>query len=428
MVKIGRWEWISICALVALSSTAWAQPSAPMRHHSRSDIRHNVRQRPYTPTIPSHYGYQSSTPVAPKPATVPAKTPSVSVSAAPKVVAQPSKPSPAVQPSYAPKLPTTPPPPKVASEAGWQEFIPSHVRDVRHHPVIQGNLWTGYRVDELDWNIAGNLGGANPNILSELTWRKLQMYEFGGTLNYTHPEGLLKNIHVDSMLVYATTFAGENQDSDFNQDNRQGEFSRSYADADDGQATSIKFAAGYVIDLSPSHASDGGFVAEGATKIWLTPMLGYARQTLDVTMSNGVLVIPEQRTFDGLASTYDTRWDGAFVALKAAAHMGRHRIAGRGEYHLADYEAGAQWNLRQDFNQPLSFVHTGDAVGLEFGLDYSYMIYDHWGLNAGFGLKDWSVENGHDLTIFRDGIVLATRLNEVNWTSYSYRLGMNYLF
>ena len=31
----------------------------------------------------------------------------------------------------------------------------------------------GYRKDELDWNIAGNINGNNPNILSELTWEDL---------------------------------------------------------------------------------------------------------------------------------------------------------------------------------------------------------------------------------------------------------------
>ena len=32
---------------------------------------------------------------------------------------------------------------------------------------------SGYRVDHLDWNIAGNAAGTNPTILSELTWNDL---------------------------------------------------------------------------------------------------------------------------------------------------------------------------------------------------------------------------------------------------------------
>ncbi|UCG08955.1 MAG: hypothetical protein JSV83_10030, partial [Desulfobacterales bacterium] len=40
--------------------------------------------------------------------------------------------------------------------------------------VAVGN---GYRRDELDWNIAGNINGNNPNILSELTWEDLEIYQ-----------------------------------------------------------------------------------------------------------------------------------------------------------------------------------------------------------------------------------------------------------
>ncbi len=36
------------------------------------------------------------------------------------------------------------------------------------------SLSTGFRVDDLNWNIAGNISGSNPNVLSELTWSDLE--------------------------------------------------------------------------------------------------------------------------------------------------------------------------------------------------------------------------------------------------------------
>ena len=39
------------------------------------------------------------------------------------------------------------------------------------------DLSAGYRVDQLDWNIAGTISGTNPNIISELTWSDLEIYQ-----------------------------------------------------------------------------------------------------------------------------------------------------------------------------------------------------------------------------------------------------------
>ncbi len=38
-------------------------------------------------------------------------------------------------------------------------------------------LTNSYRIDNLNWNIAGDLYGNNPNILSELTWTDLKIYQ-----------------------------------------------------------------------------------------------------------------------------------------------------------------------------------------------------------------------------------------------------------
>ncbi|MBW2607332.1 MAG: hypothetical protein JRD05_06795 [Deltaproteobacteria bacterium] len=38
-------------------------------------------------------------------------------------------------------------------------------------------LSTGYRVDDLDWNIAGDINGNNPNIFSELKWKGQESFQ-----------------------------------------------------------------------------------------------------------------------------------------------------------------------------------------------------------------------------------------------------------
>ena len=69
----------------------------------------------------------------------------------------------------------------------------------------------GYRRDDLDWNIAGDINGNNPNILSELTWDDIESYQvkFQGSLVWP------KIIALKGSANYGWIFDGENQDSDF---------------------------------------------------------------------------------------------------------------------------------------------------------------------------------------------------------------------
>ena len=42
--------------------------------------------------------------------------------------------------------------------------------------------------------------------------------------------------------------------------------------------------------------------------------------------------------------------------------------------------------------------------------------------------KDWTTDPGIDRTFFADGTTGETRLNEVNWESYSIMLGLAFYF
>ena len=80
----------------------------------------------------------------------------------------------------------------------------------------------GYRVDDLNWNIAGDINGNNPNIISELTWDDLESYQlkFQGRLVWPNL------IALRGSLAYGWLFDGKNQDSDYSGDNRTFEYSR----------------------------------------------------------------------------------------------------------------------------------------------------------------------------------------------------------
>ena len=100
---------------------------------------------------------------------------------------------------------------------------------IKPHLTFNFGLLAGYRIDQLDWNIAGNNAGTNPNILSELTWKDLEIYQVqfkpSVTLGNSHRGGV--RYHLRGMLGWGSIVDGSNQDSDYAGDNRTLEFSRS---------------------------------------------------------------------------------------------------------------------------------------------------------------------------------------------------------
>lgn len=108
---------------------------------------------------------------------------------------------------------------------------------------IQADLQilTGFRQDDFDWNIAGDIQGGSPNILSELTWPDLSMTQIKAKGRILLKDHLV----LDGYAAYADIYSGKNQDSDFLGDNRTSEFSRSNNASDDGEAEDLSAGVGY---------------------------------------------------------------------------------------------------------------------------------------------------------------------------------------
>ena len=62
----------------------------------------------------------------------------------------------------------------------------------------------GYRIDELDWNIAGDINGNNPNILSELTWDDLEVYQ----IKLQNKTIIRKTFYLKGSLAYGRIVGG----------------------------------------------------------------------------------------------------------------------------------------------------------------------------------------------------------------------------
>jgi len=290
----------------------------------------------------------------------------------------------------------------------------------------------GYRVDQLDWNIAGDVDGQNPDVLSELTWQDLESYQVSaqGRLvmaNNRFPFGGV----VRGGFSYGDIYSGANQDSDYNGDGRTREFSRSNNRADQGNVWDASLGGGMVF-------------FNRARTFSLAPLVGFSYHAQNLTITDGFqtlndpantpplptgVTVPPVGSVAGLNSTYESQWRsgwlGVDVDYSPAPFFACHATV---ELHSGKYEAEADWNLRSDLQHPRSFRHTSDnatgvvtGVGMRAGgknlfftLDYQY--------------QKWRADEGLDRTYYSGGSVGVTRLNEVNWEAASINAGVTVRF
>ena len=293
------------------------------------------------------------------------------------------------------------------------------IRPETNPPVrFEFGLDGSYRIDRLKWNIAGNSSGSNPNILSELTWTDLRMFQ----LELSNTTIIKKRVYLRGYVVYGEIYSGDNQDSDYAGDDRTIEFSRSNNSTDDGDALDGSIAAGYRFTF-------------GSDRFELIPLIGYSYHELNLNITDGYQTIPATGSFPGLDSTYDTRWHGPWTGIDFKVNTRpRNSLIRRGtffttlEVHYADYYAEADWNLRTNLAHPKSFEHDAEAFGILFKIGGKLYFATQWALNISYDYAYWETGEGTDRTFAADGSTGVTQLNEVIWQSHVLSLGIVYQF
>lgn len=270
----------------------------------------------------------------------------------------------------------------------------------------------GWRQDNLNWNIAGTTGGTDPDVLSELKWDGLQTAYLKAALNTT----IYKEAYLRTHYGYGVIYDGDNRDSDYLGDGRTIEYSRSINNAGKGFVEDASAGVGYRFYPFP-----------GRRSFWIGPAAGYSYNRQELHITDGFQAIPLEGPFAGLDSSYDAQWTGPWAGIDFLLSTGRFSVSGFFEYHVASYEAVADWNLRDDFMHPGSFDHTADGKGIVAGLQGGFALKRHLSLNASMGLKDFTTGHGIDRTYFTDGTSVDTRLNEVNWDAFDIMLGIKYV-
>jgi len=283
---------------------------------------------------------------------------------------------------------------------------------------------TGYRVDNLDWNIAGDINGSNPNILSELTWSDVEIFQLKAGIRSTISEVF----YVRGSLGYGWVFDGKNQDSDYSGDNRTLEWSRSNNSTDNGNVVDATLGVGYQFKAV-------------SNRLKLIPLVGYSYSDQYFNITDGVQTVsepalapPDQTPlplgpFSGLNSTYESEWWGPWVGIDLSFDASeKMTLFGGFEYHWANFNAEANWNLRSDFSHPKSFEHDADGTGVIMSVGGEFHLTKPWYLSLNINYQDWSTDPGLDRLFFADCSTTDTKLNGVNWDSFAIMLGLTYRF
>ncbi len=277
----------------------------------------------------------------------------------------------------------------------------------------------GYREDNLNWNIAG--GGIN--VLSELSWKNLAIAQVQATAKLN----IKNDWRIRTDFGYGAITSGKNQDSDYNGNNRTLEFSRSN-NKGGGNVADASIGIGKTLRLLDQTV--GKF-------IYVTPSIGLSAHQQNLTMTDGVQTISRPDiapsaplgSFAGLDSSYAAQWQGPWIGVDALIETGGNlSLITSAEYHVADYSAKANWNLRDVFAHPVSFKHAAKSQGFVASAGATYPVAKNWTLNTTLKYQIWSTRAGSDVVYFSDGSTVQTRLNTVNWESTAYNLEIVYQF
>jgi hypothetical protein len=300
---------------------------------------------------------------------------------------------------------------------------PSWLAHLINKSEIDVVVLNSIRRDELQWSIAGNSAGTNPDIRSELTWSDVHSYQItiGGRALIN------RKVFLRGALDYGLIQSGRVRDSDYRSDDRHDEYSRSISQASGDQVWDFSFGAGYPFFLVNN-------------RLLIAPLLGYSYHVQNLRITGGTQVItwssgPPLGSLDGLDSTYQTRWMGPWLGCDL-----RYRFFGGGagdppmelglslELHRAEYYAEADWNLRSDLDHPTSFEHEADGLGYSFTTEWLIELAMQWDVAVRFRYQHWRTDSGTDRIHYATGGTGTQQLNEVEWYSKSFMLGVTYHF
>lgn len=264
----------------------------------------------------------------------------------------------------------------------------------------------GERATKVDWNIAGNLAGTNPNVISELAWKNIKSHQFllGGVWE---DEGYFVQVFGEYGLIHS----GKNQDSDYNLDDRKGEFSRSVNNA----------GKGYLLDGEINYGKNYFF--SGKLKVSPTVGYGFHRQHLKIYDGNQVIGSAD---LSGLDSLYQANWHGPQLGVGLNFKKNSNIFSFNYDFQNINFYGHTDWNLRSDLKHPKSMTQQGSGSGIKMSGSIEHAVSDFSSVSLIASHYDYSADGEHTFHLLASDA--SQKLNEVNWKGGEIKLVYRSLF
>lgn len=275
---------------------------------------------------------------------------------------------------------------------------------------------TGYKKASLNWNISAP--DNSPNVMSELEYNNLGIVETGVDMT-----AVVHQIYSRASISFGKIVDGDGVDTDYNQDNRGELEAQSESEVYDN-IHALCVGLGYQFDVTSKK------------NIKISPVAGVSYQAQNLRQRNGVQTVssgaefPSQgQVLTGLNSTYDVEWKSWFLGVDFVYEVFKNMyLSSTVEYHNAQYAAEADWNLRDDFAHPVSFVHEAEGTGSKINVGINRLFAQRWLIGLLYDWQQWSADSGDDILYWSEGGETKSKLNQVNWGSQSINLSIGFSF
>jgi|TARA_A100001518_G_scaffold1176_1_gene1068 hypothetical protein len=280
-----------------------------------------------------------------------------------------------------------------------------------HYKSVNMYIKTGYQRDDFAWNIAGPTGV--PNILSELTWKDIEI----ATISIGGDVFLKDQWLTQAEFSYGKIWDGESQASVYSANNRTMETFRSKNRADEG----------YIYDMSANLAYKYPAYIQQQHSLFLVPKLGFSYHKQHLKIVDGKQTIPFEAGIANLDSSYETTWYGPWFGLSSEySHSDKYQFQLGVEYHYAFYDAEASW---ESSGLQGKFEHEARGSGWIYNASADYKLQSNLSLGIELIYEDWLADkNGKDSIYSVDGNDIALEFNEAERTSFTANLKLNYEF
>lgn len=270
-------------------------------------------------------------------------------------------------------------------------------------------------MSSVEFNIAATPGEDGPDVLSELVFDPIESSRAVVSAGYLWSVGKLWGLGVSGEYSTSWYLEGEAHDYDFSADGRMEEFSRSKAQLSGNDLSTIDLqliAKARVLEV-------GHYIVFG---------LGISQIAYNLNMVKGVQIVPEKYEIEGLDSHYKPTFRGQYAFVALENEIGPVFLAIEYQHHEINFDAEAEWNLREDFAQPVSFSQDGTGTGYVAKATLTWPMSSY--LDSYIKAYKWNkeVRNGYDQVYFSDGSSYITTLNSASSSGLSVSMGLHLRF